>query len=91
MSEKPVSGRFAHRGARVGRGVDPVKSGSSGADELLMRDEREPRSSRRRFLGTMIGAACACGLAATEMATPLARAQGTIAASRRARHRAADR
>ena len=72
MSEKPVSGRFAHRWAWV-------KSGSSGADEPHMSDEREPRSSRRRFLGTMIGAACACGLAATATATPRARAEGSIA------------
>jgi murein DD-endopeptidase MepM/ murein hydrolase activator NlpD len=46
-----------------------------------MPDEREPRSSRRRFLGTMIGAACACGLAATTnvAASPRARAEGSIA------------
>jgi len=44
-----------------------------------MPDEREPRSSRRRFLGTMIGAACACGLAATATATPRARAEGSVA------------
>jgi len=72
MSEKPVSGRFAHRWVWV-------KSGPSGADELHMPDEREPRSSRRRFLGTMIGAACACGLAATATATPRARAEGSVA------------
>jgi hypothetical protein len=41
--------------------------------------EREPRSSRRQFLGTMIGAACACGLVATATATPRARAEGSIA------------
>jgi hypothetical protein len=41
--------------------------------------ERELRSSRRRFLGTMLGAACACGLAATATATPRARAEGSIA------------
>ena len=56
-----------------------VKSGSSRADEPHMPDEREPRSSRRRFLGTMLGAACACGFAATATATPRARAEGSIA------------
>jgi murein DD-endopeptidase MepM/ murein hydrolase activator NlpD len=75
MSEKPGFGRFAHRGTWV----EQVKSGSSGADGLHMPDEREPRWSRRRFLGTMVGAACACGLAATATATPRARAQGSIA------------
>ena len=79
MSEKPVFGRFAHRSALGGRRFDRVKSGSSGADELHMSDEREPRSSRRRFLGTMIGAACACGLAATASTTPRVRAEGSIA------------
>jgi murein DD-endopeptidase MepM/ murein hydrolase activator NlpD len=89
MSEKPLFGRFAHRweahrGGWVGvsgGGVDRVKSAASGADELDMPDERVPRSSRRRFLGTMIGAACACGLAATAnvTATPRARAEGSIA------------
>ena len=42
-----------------------------------MPDERDPRASRRRFLGTMLGAACACGLAAT--ASPRVRAEGSIA------------
>lgn len=42
-----------------------------------MRYEPDIRSSRRRFLGTMIGAACACGLAAT--VTPRARAAGSLA------------
>ena len=59
--------------------VESVKSAASGADELHMPDEREPRTSRRRFLGTMIGAACACGLAATATATPRARAEGSVA------------
>ena len=54
-----------------------VKSARVGADEPHMAHDREPRSSRRRFLGTMIGAACACGFAAT--ATPRARAEGSIA------------
>lgn len=39
--------------------------------------ERESRSSRRRFLGTLIGAACACRLAFE--AAPLAHAEGSIA------------
>jgi murein DD-endopeptidase MepM/ murein hydrolase activator NlpD len=42
-----------------------------------MGDERAHRSSRRRFLGTMIGGACACGLVAA--ASPLAHAQGSVA------------
>ena len=86
MSEKPFFGRLAHRRAGVGatagpvvESVESVKSGPSGADELHMPDEREPRTSRRRFLGTMIGAACACGLAATATATPRARAEGSVA------------
>jgi len=79
MSEKPVSGRFAHRSGWGGGIADGVKSGPSGADELHMSDVRELRSSRRRFLGTMIGAVCACGLAATTSATPRARAEGSIA------------
>ena len=80
MSETAVSGRFAHRWGRaegVGVGADEVKSTHSGADDSHMAHEREPRSSRRRFLGTMLGAACACGLAAT--ASPRARAEGSIA------------
>jgi murein DD-endopeptidase MepM/ murein hydrolase activator NlpD len=76
MSEKPVFGRFAHRRSKV---TARVKSGASGADEPHMPDEREPRSSRRRFLGTMLGAACACGFAAASTATPQARAEGSIA------------
>jgi murein DD-endopeptidase MepM/ murein hydrolase activator NlpD len=79
MSEVSVSGRFAHRGVEVGTGVDGVKSASLGADDLNMAHDRELRSSRRRFLGTMIGAVCACGFAATTATTPRARAEGTIA------------
>ena len=56
-----------------------------------MPDDREPRSSRRRFLGTMIGAACVCGFAATATATPRARAAGVDRPARRARHCAEDR
>jgi murein DD-endopeptidase MepM/ murein hydrolase activator NlpD len=41
-----------------------------------MGHEREPRSSRRRFLGTLIGAACACRLAVE--AAPRAFAEGSI-------------
>jgi peptidoglycan LD-endopeptidase LytH len=54
-----------------------VKSGDAGADDSDMPDERAHRSSRRRFLGTMIGAACACRLVVA--ASPLAHAQGSIA------------
>jgi peptidoglycan LD-endopeptidase LytH len=42
-----------------------------------MAHEREQRSSRRRFLGAMVGAACACRLAVA--ASPLAHAEGSIA------------
>jgi murein DD-endopeptidase MepM/ murein hydrolase activator NlpD len=42
-----------------------------------MGDERAHRSSRRRFLGTMIGAACACRLVVA--ASPLAHAEGSVA------------
>ena len=44
-----------------------------------MADEREHRSSRRRFLGTMIGAACACHLAVRSSPRAVAVAQGSIA------------
>ena len=56
--------------------VDMVKSGRRDADELHMVHEREQRSSRRRFLGTMIGAVCACRLAVA--AAPRAQADGVI-------------
>jgi murein DD-endopeptidase MepM/ murein hydrolase activator NlpD len=79
MSEKRVCGGFAHRSTLGRRVVDVIKSRSSGADETHMSDEREPRSSRRQFLGAMIGAACACGLAATTTTTPRARAEGSVA------------
>ncbi len=58
---------------------ESVKSASSGADDFNMSHERELRSSRRRFLGTMIGAVCACGFTATASSTPRARAEGSIA------------
>ena len=89
MSEKPASGASLIATGGVGI-ADGVKSGPSGVDELHMPDEREPRSSRRRFLGTMIGAACACGFAATATATPRAPCGGVDRPSRRARHRTED-
>jgi murein DD-endopeptidase MepM/ murein hydrolase activator NlpD len=80
MSETPGFGRLAHRrGGSASREWDAlgVKSGALGADDSLMADEGQRRSSRRRFLGTMFGGACACGLVVA--ASPLAHAQGSIA------------
>jgi murein DD-endopeptidase MepM/ murein hydrolase activator NlpD len=53
-----------------------VKFALGRADEPHMGHQREPRSSRRRFLGTLIGAACACRLAVE--AAPRALAEGSI-------------
>ncbi len=80
MSEEPGFGRLAHRwrGSRDGESDRVrVKFDGSEADDSPMADGRVHRSSRRRFLGTMIGAACGCGLAA--VARPLAHAEGSIA------------
>jgi murein DD-endopeptidase MepM/ murein hydrolase activator NlpD len=54
-----------------------VKFGAFGADDSHMAHERVQRSSRRRFLGAMVGAACACRLAME--ASPLAHAEGSTA------------
>jgi len=56
--------------------VDAFKSSGRGADDRFMAPQSEIRSSRRRFLGTVIGAACACQLAVA--ATPRVRAEGSI-------------
>lgn len=57
--------------------VDAVKSRGRGADDIPMARESATRSSRRRFLGTVFGAACACHLAVA--ASPRARAaEGSI-------------
>jgi murein DD-endopeptidase MepM/ murein hydrolase activator NlpD len=53
-----------------------VKSSGRGADDIPMAQQGGSRSSRRRFLGTVVGAACACHLAVT--ASPRARAEGSI-------------
>ena len=79
MSERPRFGRLAHRrgGLAPSADADGVKSGRNGADDSHMGHDRELRSSRRRFLGTLIGAACACRLAVE--AAPHAYAEGSIA------------
>jgi len=56
--------------------ADSVKSSGRGADDMSMAQHGETRSSRRRFLGTMVGAACACQLAVA--ASPRASAEGSI-------------
>ena len=53
-----------------------VKSGARGADDKTVAPRSETRSSRRRFLGTVVGAVCACQLAVA--ASPQARAQSSI-------------
>jgi len=55
---------------------DVFKWSGRGADDMFMSTQSEIRSSRRRFLGTVIGAACACQLAVA--ATPRVRAEGSI-------------
>ncbi len=77
MSEKPVSGRFAHRTGWVRRcGV--VKFRAEDADVEDMADEREPRAIHRRVVAALLAAACVGGLA-FELG-PTARAEGVVAA-----------